>query len=56
MVTENRKRVCEIPVIVYIVLGCLDADLQCGVTDSGLHMLASAGCGSKLTSLALISE
>ena len=32
------------------------ADLEEGVTDSGLRALASAGCGENLTSLTLFSE
>lgn len=40
---------------------CCDVDfavagLKGGVTDSGLHALASAGCGSQLTYLFLESE
>ena len=34
----------------------LDADLKYGVTDSGLQALASAGCGTQLTSLTLRGE
>ena len=36
--------------------GCCGAGLKEGVTDSGLSMLASAGCGAQLTSLALACE
>ena len=32
---------------------CKRADLKEGVTDEGLRVLASAGCGEKLTSLTL---
>ena len=35
---------------------CQHADLEAGVTDSGLGALASAGCGEKLTSLTLSGE
>ena len=35
---------------------CQRADLEAGVTDSGLRALASAGCGGKLTSLNLWGE
>ena len=34
----------------------LVADLQEGVTDSGLSALAAAGCGAQLTSLTLHCE
>ena len=34
----------------------VDAELEKGVTDSGLQALASAGCGAQLTSLALECE
>ena len=34
----------------------VDAGLQQGVTDSGLEALASAGCGTRLTALALRGE
>ena len=34
----------------------VDAGLCQGVTDSGLHALASAGCGAQLTALTLDCE
>ena len=33
-----------------------DADMREEVTDAGLHALASAGCGVRLTSLSLSRE
>ena len=34
----------------------VDAGLKIGVTDSGLQVLASAGCGAQLTSLTLAGD
>ena len=41
---------CSVSVIV------VDTEMKNGVTDSGLRVLAEAGCGANLTSLTLASE
>ena len=37
-----------------ICMGVVSADLGNGVTDDGMSALATAGCGTQLTSLSLV--